>query len=67
MKQSGCDVPDWMLALKKPTKQQKKNLKQRPVERDQIKTISAYDEKKQKRKREMIEASQRRKKRNAIE
>jgi ATP-dependent RNA helicase DDX52/ROK1 len=63
MKQSGCEVPEWMLKLKKPTKTQKKNLKRKPVEREQIKTISAYDEKKQKKKREMIEASLRRKQR----
>lgn len=60
MKESGCPVPDWMLNLKKPTKNLKKNLKQRPVKRDTIKTISEYDEKKQKRKREMVEGSQNR-------
>jgi ATP-dependent RNA helicase DDX52/ROK1 len=63
MKQSGCDVPDWMLALKNPTKAQKKKRKQKPVERNQIRTTSQYDERKQKRKREMVEASQRRKQR----
>ncbi len=60
MKESGCEVPDWMLTLKKPTKTQKKMLKRKPVERDQIKTISGYDEKKYKKKREMIQGSKRR-------
>ncbi|KAL2914623.1 RNA-dependent ATPase rok1 [Polyrhizophydium stewartii] len=61
MKESGCDVPDWMLQLKNPTKSMKKNLRQRPISRDQIKTVSEYDERKLKRKHEMVEASKRRK------
>jgi ATP-dependent RNA helicase DDX52/ROK1 len=63
MKQSGCEVPDWMLALKNPTKTQKKHLKQKPVDRNPIRTTSEYDERNRKRKREMIQASQRRKQR----
>ncbi|KAJ3338185.1 RNA-dependent ATPase rok1 [Kappamyces sp. JEL0680] len=61
MKESGCDVPEWMLALKPPTRNQKKNLSRRPIDRKTIKTMSSYDEKKQKKKREMVEASQQRK------
>jgi ATP-dependent RNA helicase DDX52/ROK1 len=56
MKDSGCDIPDWMLALK-TNKNDKKKLKQSALNRDSIKTISSYDEQKQKRKREMVEAS----------
>ena len=61
MKESGCDVPDWMLSLKKPSKNMKKNLKNRALERDDIKTTASYDMKKAKRKQDMVEASKRRK------
>lgn len=61
MKDSGCDVPEWMLLLKKPTKNLKKNVKQRPVEREAIKTSLKMDENKRKKKTAMVEASKRRK------
>ena len=60
MKQSGCNVPDWMLSLKNPTKSEKKDLKRKAVERQSVKTISSYDEKRQRKKREMIAGSKRR-------
>ncbi|RUS22252.1 putative ROK1-ATP-dependent RNA helicase [Endogone sp. FLAS-F59071] len=95
MKESGCDVPDWMLTLKKPrwvsenpsniilwsfffdqgthnlylmllrgtphSKTAKKNLKQRPVERGTINTMSSYDKKKIAHKRDIIENQKKRK------
>ncbi|KAI8907394.1 P-loop containing nucleoside triphosphate hydrolase protein [Gorgonomyces haynaldii] len=61
MRESGCDVPEWMLNLKKPTKQMLQKLKKRPIERQDIKTISKYDLKRQKKKSEMVQASKRRK------
>ncbi|KAI8894526.1 P-loop containing nucleoside triphosphate hydrolase protein [Globomyces pollinis-pini] len=61
MKDSGCDVPDWMLTLKKPTKNMKKNARNRPVNRDSIKTISKYEENLEQKKKEMIQGSKNRK------
>lgn len=46
MKDSGCDIPEWMLHLKKPSQTLKKNLKRAPVDRRSIKTMSKYDQKK---------------------
>ena len=50
MKDSGCEVPEWMLHLKNPTKNEKKELRKKPVERKTIKTTAKYDEKKRKHK-----------------
>ncbi|TIA93961.1 hypothetical protein E3P81_00542 [Wallemia ichthyophaga] len=36
MKSSGCDVPEWMLKLKKPSSNQRKALKKRPIERETV-------------------------------
>ena len=48
MKESGCEVPEWMLKLKNPTKQMKKNLKYTPIARESLHPLSSYDEKKAK-------------------
>ncbi|KAI9350582.1 putative ATP-dependent RNA helicase DDX52 [Zopfochytrium polystomum] len=61
MKESGCEVPEWMLQLHNPSWLERKRLKINPVERETIRTVSAYDLKKQEKKRAMIEASKRRK------
>jgi ATP-dependent RNA helicase DDX52/ROK1 len=51
LKSSGCEVPDWILELRKPRKQELQNLAKRPVERENIdqskKTNSHYVFKKQ--------------------
>ncbi|KAI9208868.1 P-loop containing nucleoside triphosphate hydrolase protein [Polychytrium aggregatum] len=62
MRESGCEVPEWMLKLKNPSKNAKKELKKKPIERDQIKTVTKRDERQANKKREMVEASKRRKK-----
>lgn len=36
MRNSGCDVPDWMLALKAPSQNAKKQLRRKPVERKDV-------------------------------
>lgn len=36
MRNSGCEVPAWMLSLKAPTQKEKKQLKRRPVERKDV-------------------------------
>ncbi|KAJ3286155.1 RNA-dependent ATPase rok1 [Borealophlyctis nickersoniae] len=61
MKESGCDVPEWMLKLKKPSQNEKKNLRRKPIQRATIKTTPASDLKKAERKKAMIEGSKRRK------
>jgi ATP-dependent RNA helicase DDX52/ROK1 len=61
MKESGCEIPSWMLKLKKPSKNQKKNFKSMPINREDIKTVSKYDENKKKKKDDMVQASKRRK------
>ncbi|XP_023232182.1 probable ATP-dependent RNA helicase DDX52 [Centruroides sculpturatus] len=47
MKDSGCDVPDFMLQLKKPSKKIKKQLARKAVKRETISTIPLYDIEKQ--------------------
>lgn len=54
MKASGCEVPDWMLKLKNPSKDAKRKLSKKPVKRSAIKTVSKYDLQKSKQKKEMI-------------
>ncbi|KAF9436477.1 RNA-dependent ATPase rok1 [Entomortierella beljakovae] len=61
MRESGCEVADWMLAMKKPSKNEKKNLRQRPLGRSAINTMSSYDKKKIAHKRDMIANSKKRK------
>ncbi|CAG8497036.1 9977_t:CDS:10, partial [Scutellospora calospora] len=61
MKDSGCKVPNWMLDLKNPSKESKQHLRKRPIKRKTIDTRSDYDKKKIKRKKEMVEASKRKK------
>ncbi|KAF9205581.1 RNA-dependent ATPase rok1 [Podila verticillata] len=61
MRESGCEVADWMLAMKKPSQNEKKNLRQRPLGRSTINTMSSYDKKKIAHKRDMIANSKKRK------
>merc|ERR1719291_1657481 len=42
MRQSGCEVPDWMLRLKPQQKRKKRVAEQRPPERKRISTISGW-------------------------
>lgn len=51
MKESGCEVPDWMLQLKNPSRESKKRLRKKPIERKTIDTRSTYDIKKMIRKK----------------
>ncbi|RIB25898.1 P-loop containing nucleoside triphosphate hydrolase protein [Gigaspora rosea] len=51
MKDSGCEVPNWMLELKNPSKESKQQLRKKPIKRKTIDTRSNYDKKKIKRKR----------------
>ncbi|PBC26216.1 ATP-dependent RNA helicase [Apis cerana cerana] len=42
MRESGCDVPDYMLAMKKHSKQEKRKLKHKAPTREKISTIPTY-------------------------
>ncbi|KAJ3324225.1 DEAD (Asp-Glu-Ala-Asp) box polypeptide 52 [Boothiomyces sp. JEL0866] len=66
MKDSGCEVPDWMLELKNTSKALKQELK-RGIKREQVKQLAKYDKVKQKKKREIIDASINRKKKQKTE
>jgi ATP-dependent RNA helicase DDX52/ROK1 len=63
MRQSGCEVPQWMLDLKSANQKQKKSLKRKAPERQDIKIVagSTFGRKEANRRREMIEASKKRK------
>lgn len=63
MRQSGCDVPAWMLDLRAPNQKQKKKLKRKAPERQDIKVVagSTAGRKEANRQRDMVEASKRRK------
>ncbi|KAI8382427.1 P-loop containing nucleoside triphosphate hydrolase protein [Blakeslea trispora] len=50
MKESGCEVPDWMLKIKSATHQQKRELK-KGLDRTQIDSTSKYDKYQQKKKK----------------
>lgn len=61
MRSSGCEIPDWMLKLKKPSRKIRKKLSKNPPSRSPIKTVSKYDIEKAKRKRDIKEASKKKK------
>lgn len=65
MRESGCSVPEWMLTLKNPTQNMKKNLKQRPLKRKHIKTITKYDENKMKHKKQIVNDTMKKKLENS--
>ncbi|SAM01189.1 hypothetical protein [Absidia glauca] len=46
MRESGCEVPEWMLTMKKATKNQRSKLRQGRVDRETIDTTPKYDKKK---------------------
>ncbi|OMJ21511.1 ATP-dependent RNA helicase ROK1 [Smittium culicis] len=57
MRQSGCEVPEWMLQLKNPDSTQKKNLKKRPIDRKSISTVSEFDKKNAQKRKNIIAQS----------
>ncbi|GAA5799416.1 hypothetical protein HPULCUR_004831 [Helicostylum pulchrum] len=60
MKESGCDVPEWMLNIKNLNHNQKQKMRQ-GIARDHIDSTSKFDRFSQKKKQDMIEASKKRK------
>lgn len=57
MRQSGCDVADWMLKIAKPSSQDKKRLQFKPPKRKRISTTSGWDLAKRHKKRQLILSS----------
>ncbi|GMF12156.1 unnamed protein product [Phytophthora lilii] len=53
MKISGCEVPDWMLSLKKASVSKRKELLKAPPMRHRINTVSGYDLQKANRMKQM--------------
>lgn len=67
VKGAGGDVPDYMFQLKKATRQDKRRLAKRAVEREAIIPESKYDKGKRIKREQMIEASKRRKRKRMEE
>lgn len=64
MRQSGCDVPEWMSKLPKPSKMLKKKLRSKPVQRQDVRAASgssSLGRRLANRQRDMVQASKRRK------
>ena len=63
MKSSGCEVPDWMLKLKKPNSNMRKTLKKRPLGRESVheSTGTKFGIDEVKKHKDMVNASKRRK------
>ena len=61
MRNSGCEVPDYMLTLKKVNRDERKKLALRAPKRDGITRVSKYEKEQTKKKEEIIAASKKRK------
>jgi len=61
MRNSGCEVPEYMLHMKKPTRDKRKDLEKRAPKREGIATESQYDKNKRMKLQQMVTASKKRK------
>ena len=61
MKNSGCEVPSYMLTMKKGSRDDRKKLAAKAPKRDGISQISKYEKEEIRKKEEMIAASKKRK------
>ena len=61
MKNSGCEVPSYMLTMKKGSRDERKKLAVKAPRRDGISQISKYEKEEIRKKEEMIAASKKRK------
>jgi len=62
MRNSGCEVPEYMLHLQKPSRDKRKDLKNKAPRREGISKESEYDKNERERKEGMVAASKKRKK-----
>ena len=67
VKSSGGEVPDYMLKLKRATRQEKRQIAKRAVAREDIREESKYDKERRLKKEQMIEGSKRRKRKREAE
>ena len=67
VKSSGGEVPDYMLKLKKASRQEKRQIAKRAVAREDIREESKYDKERRIKKEQMIEGSKRRKRKMEAE
>ncbi|KAL7428933.1 hypothetical protein ACHAXM_001471 [Skeletonema potamos] len=75
MKLSGCDIPEWMLTIKRQSLtggsvmmeggKKRKRMNAIPPKRGDIDTTPSFDKKKQRRKKQFIENSKKKKKKNS--
>merc|ERR1719277_1169036 len=61
MRQSGCEVPEWMLRLKPKSKKERRMAEQRPPQRKSVSTVSKWDRNKARHKRQMVDDTKERK------
>lgn len=61
MKQSGCDVGQWMVDMEALDRRKRRKLTQKPQKRDKISTVPKVVQHKKRQHREMIESSKRKK------
>jgi len=61
MRNSGCEVPDYMLGMKRASRDERKKLAAKAPKREGISTVSKYEKEQNKKKEEMIAASKKRK------
>ena len=67
VKSSGGEVPEYMLKLKKASRQEKRQIAKRAVAREDIREESKYDKERRIKKEQMIEGSKRRKRKMEAE
>lgn len=61
MKASGCDIPEWILQLKRPNRNTQKKLAKVPIQRKTIKTVSKFDQDMNWKRKQMVQQSKDRK------
>lgn len=61
MKQSGCEVADWMTKLRKANYNDRQRMKKKPVERDEISTLPKFAKEKRKQKFEEQDSNKKQK------
>ena len=61
MRNSGCEVPDYMLSAKRTSRDERRKLATKAPKRDGISRVSKYEKEQTRKKDEMVAASKKRK------
>ena len=61
MRNSGCEVPDYMLSAKKTSRDERRKLATKAPKRDGISRVSKYEKEQTRKREEMVAASKKRK------